>query len=160
MSTCNRLDLQTLGSQPVMSKNLPDHWWRVQNGDFIIEPMMNDDDDQAMEWLWWLWHGYGSQERTHAFYSEVGTAKNCSLTWRGGGVALDHGDLFPFSQDHATGICAQTSDSSNRQTQTQTYAAWLKIPRCRLTAGISSTREQAILGGERERERGVRDLHP
>ena len=106
-----------------------------------------------MEWLWWLWHGYGSQERTHAFYSEVGTAKNCSLTWRGGGVALDHGDLFPFSQDHATGICAQTSDSSNRQTQTQTYAAWLKIPRCRLTAGISSTREQAILGGERERER-------
>jgi hypothetical protein len=26
MSTCNRLDLQTLGSQPVMPKNLPDHW--------------------------------------------------------------------------------------------------------------------------------------
>ena len=26
MSTCNRLDLQTLGSQPVMSKNLPDRW--------------------------------------------------------------------------------------------------------------------------------------
>ena len=26
MSTCNRLNLQTLGSQPVMSKNLPDHW--------------------------------------------------------------------------------------------------------------------------------------
>ena len=27
MSTCNRLDLQTLGSQPVMmSKNLPEHW--------------------------------------------------------------------------------------------------------------------------------------
>ena len=25
MSTCNRLDLQTLGSQPVMPKNLPDH---------------------------------------------------------------------------------------------------------------------------------------
>ena len=24
MSTCNRLDLQTLGSQPVMPKNLPD----------------------------------------------------------------------------------------------------------------------------------------
>ena len=23
MSTCNRLDLQTLGSQPVMPKNLP-----------------------------------------------------------------------------------------------------------------------------------------
>ena len=28
MSTCNRLDLQTLGSQPViMPKNLPDHLW-------------------------------------------------------------------------------------------------------------------------------------
>ena len=27
MSTCNRLDLQTLGSQPViMPKRLPDHW--------------------------------------------------------------------------------------------------------------------------------------
>ena len=27
MSTCNRLDLQTLGSQPkIMLKNLPDHW--------------------------------------------------------------------------------------------------------------------------------------
>ena len=26
MSTCNRLDLETLGSQPVMPKNLPDHW--------------------------------------------------------------------------------------------------------------------------------------
>ena len=25
MSTCNRLDLQTLGSQPVMLKNLPEH---------------------------------------------------------------------------------------------------------------------------------------
>ena len=26
MSTCNRLDLQALGSQPVLPKNLPDHW--------------------------------------------------------------------------------------------------------------------------------------
>jgi hypothetical protein len=25
MSTCNRLDLQTLGSPPIMPKNLPDH---------------------------------------------------------------------------------------------------------------------------------------
>jgi hypothetical protein len=25
MSTCNRLDLQTLGSQPIMPKNIPDH---------------------------------------------------------------------------------------------------------------------------------------
>ena len=33
MSTCNRLDFQTLGSQPVMPKNLPDQWlpeiWRT-----------------------------------------------------------------------------------------------------------------------------------
>ena len=27
MSTCNRLDLQTLGSQPmIVPKNFPDHW--------------------------------------------------------------------------------------------------------------------------------------
>ena len=25
MLTCNQLDLQTLGSQPIMPKNLPDH---------------------------------------------------------------------------------------------------------------------------------------
>jgi hypothetical protein len=25
MSTCNRLDLETLGSQPIMPNNLPDH---------------------------------------------------------------------------------------------------------------------------------------
>ena len=27
MSTCNYLDLQGLGSQPIMPKNLPDHWY-------------------------------------------------------------------------------------------------------------------------------------
>ena len=26
ISTCNRLELQTLGFQPVKPKNLPDHW--------------------------------------------------------------------------------------------------------------------------------------
>ena len=26
MSTCNQLELQTLGSQPGMPKTLPDHW--------------------------------------------------------------------------------------------------------------------------------------
>ena len=31
MSTCNRLDLQTLGSQPVMPKNLPDHWTKEES---------------------------------------------------------------------------------------------------------------------------------
>jgi hypothetical protein len=29
MSTCNWLDLQTLGSQPIMPKNLPEHWCEV-----------------------------------------------------------------------------------------------------------------------------------
>ena len=29
MSTCNRLDLQTLGSQSIMPKNLPDYWFCV-----------------------------------------------------------------------------------------------------------------------------------
>jgi hypothetical protein len=31
MSTCNWLDLQTLGSQPIMSKNLLDHWAKSSN---------------------------------------------------------------------------------------------------------------------------------
>ena len=30
MSTCNRVDLQTLGSQPIMPKNLPDHCLRAE----------------------------------------------------------------------------------------------------------------------------------
>jgi hypothetical protein len=29
MLTCNRLDLQTLGSKPISPKNLPDHWLAV-----------------------------------------------------------------------------------------------------------------------------------
>ena len=36
MSTCNRLDLQTLGSQPIMPKNLPDHR-HTQCSPFILE---------------------------------------------------------------------------------------------------------------------------
>ena len=31
MSTYNQLDLQTLGSQPIMLKNLPDHWLSLRN---------------------------------------------------------------------------------------------------------------------------------
>ena len=31
MSTCNLLDLQTLGSQPVTPRNLPDHWTDLKN---------------------------------------------------------------------------------------------------------------------------------
>ena len=27
ISTCNQLDLQTLGSQPIMSTNFPDYWF-------------------------------------------------------------------------------------------------------------------------------------
>ena len=30
MSACNRLDLQTLGFQPVMPKKIPDHWSRLE----------------------------------------------------------------------------------------------------------------------------------
>ena len=33
MSTCYQLDLQTLGSQPVMPNNLPDHWFRAMIGE-------------------------------------------------------------------------------------------------------------------------------
>ena len=36
MSTCNWLDLQTLGSQLVMPKNLPDHCSRHRHGHFNI----------------------------------------------------------------------------------------------------------------------------
>ena len=42
MSTYNWLDLQTLGSQPVMPKNLPDHWWRL-----------------GLIWVWSLWFPLG-----------------------------------------------------------------------------------------------------
>ena len=35
MSTCTRLDLQTLGSHPIMSQNCLDHWyldfWSISN---------------------------------------------------------------------------------------------------------------------------------
>ena len=34
----NRLDLQSLGSQPVMSKNLPEHftgWYRTKSGQIL-----------------------------------------------------------------------------------------------------------------------------
>ena len=42
MSTCNRLDLQTRGSQPVMPKNLPDHWhasviWEMFGHNRLVE---------------------------------------------------------------------------------------------------------------------------
>jgi hypothetical protein len=37
MSTCNRLDLQTLGSQPVMPKNLPNHWSRDNALDIALD---------------------------------------------------------------------------------------------------------------------------
>ena len=37
MSTCNRLDLQTLGYQLVMPKNLPDHWLEVNFDDDVVD---------------------------------------------------------------------------------------------------------------------------
>ena len=40
MLACNQLDLQILGSQPAMHKNLPDHWleamWRFEQRTFYI----------------------------------------------------------------------------------------------------------------------------
>ena len=36
MSTCNKLDLQTLGSQPIMPKNLPGHSCKVKYFDAQI----------------------------------------------------------------------------------------------------------------------------
>ena len=30
MSTCNRLDLETLGSRPIMLKNSPGHWGKLE----------------------------------------------------------------------------------------------------------------------------------
>jgi hypothetical protein len=30
MSTCNKLDLQTLGSQPIMPQNLPEHCFKIK----------------------------------------------------------------------------------------------------------------------------------
>ena len=42
MSTCNRLDLQTLGSQPIiMPKNLPDHWVNDMTNEQIRTPKHN-----------------------------------------------------------------------------------------------------------------------
>ena len=45
LSTCNRLDLETLGSQPVMPKNLPDRCWgdlRSKNAyEFLIMNCVN-----------------------------------------------------------------------------------------------------------------------
>ena len=35
MSTFNRLDLQTLGSQPAMPKNLPDQWRASINPNYL-----------------------------------------------------------------------------------------------------------------------------
>ena len=35
VSTCNRLDLQTQGSQPVMPENLPDHWYTGFNYTYL-----------------------------------------------------------------------------------------------------------------------------
>jgi hypothetical protein len=40
MSTCNRLDLQTLGSQPIMPKDLPDHWSELAG---VINPSAGTD---------------------------------------------------------------------------------------------------------------------
>jgi hypothetical protein len=37
MSTCNRLDLETLGCRPIILKNLPGHWRKQQNNIVITD---------------------------------------------------------------------------------------------------------------------------
>ena len=41
MPTCNQLDLQTLGSQPVMRKNLPDHRYEARHGKELNEDFIS-----------------------------------------------------------------------------------------------------------------------
>ena len=54
MSTCNRLELQTLGSQPVMPKNLPDHWTAdVTQNVHRKEPKFNT--RTYLYRNWWRW---------------------------------------------------------------------------------------------------------
>ena len=51
MSTCNRLDLQTLGSQPVnMPKNLPDHWPVLSCGDGTSKSMHLQRIKHILDW--------------------------------------------------------------------------------------------------------------
>ena len=37
MSTCNQLDLPTLGSQPIMFKNLPDRWLGLETKESLTD---------------------------------------------------------------------------------------------------------------------------
>ena len=56
MSSCNRLDLQTLGSQPIMPKNLPDHW-SLLVGHQKQKSLRRCCSSQCMPLVWWL-HTY------------------------------------------------------------------------------------------------------
>jgi hypothetical protein len=47
MSTCNRLDLQTLGSQPIMPENFPDHCLETRDQfheecNYIVHPKLRN----------------------------------------------------------------------------------------------------------------------
>ena len=42
MSTCNRLDLQTLGSEPVMPKSLRDHWWETCCSSWLVGKLLGE----------------------------------------------------------------------------------------------------------------------
>ena len=53
MSTCNRLDLQTLGSQPIVLKNLPNRWCGLLS---------------TIYGLWSIWHG--QQQCPESFWTQ------------------------------------------------------------------------------------------
>ena len=52
MSTCDRLDLQTLGSQQVMQKNLPDHWSRGRTLGFLQYDWWKSTASQSSAKVW------------------------------------------------------------------------------------------------------------
>ena len=74
MSTYNRLDLQTLGSQPVMPKNLPDHCptviktikWTTRIQEYppsvissVLVPRLKPDQVLAVVFFFGWWGGDG-----------------------------------------------------------------------------------------------------
>ena len=56
MWTCNRLDLQTLGFQPVMPKNLPEHWCICRKNIIILKITFGMEYRVANFYCTWLWN--------------------------------------------------------------------------------------------------------
>ena len=51
MSTCNWLELQTLGSQPIMPKNLPNHWAKLGNTRMLTDCAQNSPRSMEMTFI-------------------------------------------------------------------------------------------------------------